>query len=432
MSEIMTDSLPLKDRLVRNGFWMYAAMVVIAPAWYLIKMIVSRELSVEDIWLIYSIIGLIGLLSAYNDFGLTEALQYYLPQYLIDKKYNEAKSILIITRIIQFLWWMVVWWFLYRWAPRLAIHYFQSPIAAEILRYFSFYFLLINFFQVLQSVFISLQEVKLQYVSEIIRIRSVVLAVTYLWWYQLLTIETFALTWLWWVLLCVIVTVYLFKKYMQHRRSIWIYTRDRWLLKTQWTYARKIMIGMQVGMIYANIGQQFAIYFLGPYEAGIWTNYMTFFTGVSVIVWPINAYLFPLFTELYKKQEQAKINLIKKYLIAGVLFATVCFGIGGWFLSERTAVILLSEKFLTSGTMFKRTSLWMFFILASRVQFQLLAGAGFVQERVNIVIIGTTLHLIISLIGVHTYGIWWLMWAMIITHVYFWWHSMWYIRKFKL
>lgn len=432
MSEIMTDSLPLKDRLVRNGFWMYAAMVVIAPAWYLIKMIVSRELSVEDIWLIYSIIGLIGLLSAYNDFGLTEALQYYLPQYLIDKKYNEAKSILIITRIIQFLWWIVVWWFLYRWAPRLAIHYFQSPIAAEILRYFSFYFLLINFFQVLQSVFISLQEVKLQYSSEIIRVWSVVLSVAYLRWNHTLTITTFSLARLWWIILSVIVAGFLFYKYMYDRWSLWTWTPNLTLLKTQWSYARKIMIGMQVGMIYTNIWQQFAIYFLGPYEAGIWTNYMTFFTGVSVIVWPINAYLFPLFTELYKKQEQAKIDLIKKYLIYWILFATVCFGVGGWFLSERTAVILLSEKFLTSGTMFKWTSLWMFFILATRVQFQLLAGAGYVSERVNIVIIGTTLHLIISLIGVHTYGIWWLMWAMIITHVYFWWHSMWYIRKFKL
>lgn len=82
---------------------MYLLSFIIAPAGYLIKLMVSRELSVEDIGLVYSIIGFIGLLSAFNDLGLTEALQYYLPQYMIDKEYGKAKTILIVTWIVQFL-----------------------------------------------------------------------------------------------------------------------------------------------------------------------------------------------------------------------------------------------------------------------------------------------------------------------------------------
>lgn len=64
---------------------------------------VSRSLSVEDVGLVYSIIGFIGLLSAFNDLGLTEALQYYLPHYIIDKEYGKAKTILVITRVVQFI-----------------------------------------------------------------------------------------------------------------------------------------------------------------------------------------------------------------------------------------------------------------------------------------------------------------------------------------
>jgi hypothetical protein len=37
---------------------------------------------------------------------------------------------------------------------------------------------------------------------------------------------------------------------------------DKDVLKTQRSHAWKIMIGMQVGMIYSQIGQQFAIAFL--------------------------------------------------------------------------------------------------------------------------------------------------------------------------
>ena len=66
-------------------------------------MLVSRTLSVEDIGIIYSIIGLITMISSYNDLGLTEALQYYLPHYLIDKEYNKAKTLIIFTRGMQFV-----------------------------------------------------------------------------------------------------------------------------------------------------------------------------------------------------------------------------------------------------------------------------------------------------------------------------------------
>lgn len=56
MSETLNDDIPLKDRLLRNGFWMYFLSFIIAPAGYLIKLMVSRQLSVEDIGLVYSII----------------------------------------------------------------------------------------------------------------------------------------------------------------------------------------------------------------------------------------------------------------------------------------------------------------------------------------------------------------------------------------
>lgn len=93
---------PLQAKLMRNGFRLYFFQIFIVPAGYILKMIISRELTVEDVGLFYSILGLIGIISAYNDLGLTEALQYYLPRYFIDKEYAKAKTIMIFTRLVQF------------------------------------------------------------------------------------------------------------------------------------------------------------------------------------------------------------------------------------------------------------------------------------------------------------------------------------------
>lgn len=64
-------------------------------------MIIAGSLSVEEIGLFYSILGLVTILSAYNDLGLTEALQYFLPRYLIAHDYIKAKSIWLYTLLLQ-------------------------------------------------------------------------------------------------------------------------------------------------------------------------------------------------------------------------------------------------------------------------------------------------------------------------------------------
>ncbi len=102
MLDLIPDE-PLKTKIIRNGFWLYFFQFLVAPAGYLIKMMISRELSVEDIGLFYSIMSFITIISAYNDLGLTEALQYYLPHYFIDKEFSKAKTIIVFTWLMQFI-----------------------------------------------------------------------------------------------------------------------------------------------------------------------------------------------------------------------------------------------------------------------------------------------------------------------------------------
>ncbi len=57
----------LKEKFVRKGFWIYLFSFVIGPIGYVTKMILSSELSVEQIGVFYGIISLIALVGTYND-----------------------------------------------------------------------------------------------------------------------------------------------------------------------------------------------------------------------------------------------------------------------------------------------------------------------------------------------------------------------------
>ena len=83
----------------RKSLWLYFFTFLAAPLGYFIKIIITSGLSVADVGLIYSVLSLVLLLSAYNDLGLTEALNYYLPRYRLegDDGMRRTKTLLLVT-----------------------------------------------------------------------------------------------------------------------------------------------------------------------------------------------------------------------------------------------------------------------------------------------------------------------------------------------
>lgn len=98
----------LAKKLIGKGSLIYIFSFLIAPTGYIIRVLASNTLSVEEIGIFYSILGLITILAAYNDLGLTEALQYFLPKYWIKKQYNHYKTIWIATFAMQLLTGIVI------------------------------------------------------------------------------------------------------------------------------------------------------------------------------------------------------------------------------------------------------------------------------------------------------------------------------------
>ena len=57
----------LSQKFVKKGFWLYFFTLFIGPLGYITKVILSRDLSVAEVGMIYGVIGFVSLLSVYND-----------------------------------------------------------------------------------------------------------------------------------------------------------------------------------------------------------------------------------------------------------------------------------------------------------------------------------------------------------------------------
>jgi O-antigen/teichoic acid export membrane protein len=155
--ELLQDET-LAQKLITKGFWVYLFAFFSAPIGYLLRMFISNTVSVTEVGIFYSVLGLIGLLSTYNDLGLTEALQYFIPKHWIAGEKAKVRLTILASLIMQMFTGILIFGLLYFGAERLAAVHFHEPLAAQILKILAFVFLGSNLLTLCSTIFTSFQD----------------------------------------------------------------------------------------------------------------------------------------------------------------------------------------------------------------------------------------------------------------------------------
>lgn len=406
---------PLGEKLVKKWFWLYFFTYLAAPAAYFTRIIISNSVSVEDVGLLYSIISLITILSVYNDLWLTWALSYFLPNYRIKKKYNYVKTFIVWSIIVQSITTLLLIFWLLWGADYLANMYFHSPDIKNILQLFLFYFLGVNIFQIISTIFNAFQEVFHAQIIAFIRQWSIFIftCIFFLIWEW--NVFNYALSWIIGLFIALILWVLLFKKYYYNKLlGQWKIIIDKRESKKYLSYALLMLLWANATMLLTQIDQQMVVSLIWKAAAWYYANYMALYNMYLVIVWPIISYLFPLFTELVAKKYFDKISLLQRFLYTYIwVFAL---SIGALFVSlwPEIALIFFWEKFLISWWLLQLS--WSFLLLPifASIGFQILAWYGKISYNVTIVWSVWILNIIMNLLFIRFWWIWWVVISTII------------------
>lgn len=141
---MLNSSESLAEKFIRRGFWLYLFSFLIGPLGYIVKIILSADLSVEEIGLLYGILSLVGLLSVYHDLGLTESLNFFLPKFIVQKDWTRFKSLLVYSLGAQLITSTIIGLVLFFSAGYLAEHYFRSIEAVGVIQIFCLFFFGMN------------------------------------------------------------------------------------------------------------------------------------------------------------------------------------------------------------------------------------------------------------------------------------------------
>src|SRR5258708_3171750 len=97
----MQNPQPLKERVIKGGITVLILSLLGAVFAYLIRILFSRTLSIENYGLFYAVFGLIGMITTYSDLGFGYSVVYYLPKYIKSKEYSKAWNVFIHGQFIS-------------------------------------------------------------------------------------------------------------------------------------------------------------------------------------------------------------------------------------------------------------------------------------------------------------------------------------------
>ena len=374
----------LAQKFVNKWFWLYFFTFFIWPLGYLVKVLITRDLSVEEVGMLYGVISFVTFLSIYNDLGCTESLGYFLPKTIVNKEYGKAKYLILIVLWTQIVTSFAIFSILFFTAPWLSDNYFKNDVT-YILRVAWLFFIGINLLHIATAFFSATQDTKLQKSSELMRMGGTALWVGILFFLWIGTIGNYMIAWVGGLFLAIcFATVLVIKKYYIPYLLPVTIDRDIVLRKSFFKYALATLFTANIGMILSQVDIQLIIYLLGSRDVGFYTTYLSLIGIPFIILTPIISFLFPVISELSGRGEEHKIqSLVSRFwTYFGILGIWT-----GFFLfqfSEILSVFFFWEKFRESWIILMYSAPFIIFNFLIWIAFQVLGGTGKIAKRAHI------------------------------------------------
>jgi O-antigen/teichoic acid export membrane protein len=336
-------------QVVHGSFFYFIGAVLAAGIAYLTKLVLVRNLTVEEYGLFFSVFTFVLFFAVFRELGLSQGLARFVADYNMKGKFGEIKSIIIGSALIQLVVSLVVVALMWVFSGWLAEHYFKAEEAKWLLRIVSFYLPLsiinVNVTSILQGL-----KSKWYHTCQLIY-NLLVLCLILIGLYLGLNLFGPAIAYTVASLLFLIVFIY----------PLIINLRLKNVKIKKFVLENKKLVLFGLPLILTASGSLFISYFdtlmltffHTSFEVGIYNIIYPTALLVTMIGYSIGAIMLPVITELWEKKQILEIiesfKILYKYLVISILPIVLVL----WIFSEDLIRILFGQEYLFGLTAFK-------------------------------------------------------------------------------
>jgi O-antigen/teichoic acid export membrane protein len=301
----------LSQRIFKGSLTVIFFTAFTSPLAYLIKILYSRTLSMEAFGLFYAVLALFLSLSSYVDLGFGYSLVYFTPKYLKRKDYQTCWNLYRYTQIIGLATSLLMSFLVIITAKWLSLYYFKFPGAEKVLYIFVFYLIAGSLLSALQNFFTGLQQEKHYAAIQSIRTLFALIFSLIVLLMGKTNITYYASCWV-----VAIIFVLGFYSYILKKENSFLFKKTVWNKKLFMSMLRYALPSLSTSVIYIFVSSEiiFLTLLKGVREVGIYSVILPIVTMSSIILTPINTFLFPLISHLMEKQKGKIIQLLQEAL----------------------------------------------------------------------------------------------------------------------
>ena len=94
-------------KLISDAALVFVIGILASTIGYFIRVILSKQLDLQQFGVFYAVFTFVGFFSIFRDFGLSQALTKFIPQFIVKKEYNKVSSsvkfVLLVNLIVSTL-----------------------------------------------------------------------------------------------------------------------------------------------------------------------------------------------------------------------------------------------------------------------------------------------------------------------------------------
>ncbi len=389
--------------LIKNGMLLSTFTIATLPLSYVIRLLLTQQLSLEEFGLLFALIGFFGVLQSINDFGFSETQLYFIPRFLVQGRDDKVKATLKVQLINQILTTLIIGIILSFTAGWVSQTVFHSSEITTIFRLFILYFVFADFLQNIYILFLSYQETVFHATQEplriILTITSVGLAIA------LYKLDLLVVTWIWvgvYAALSVgyfLVFMYLHRKMLRARyySPIKIYREFiPFLLPT--------LMANNVAALFSRGTETMLVLLRGLADNGLYNIAKPISNLALAFTSPIASLLKPYISQINGLNDEGAIRRVLAVILNFGVFLLLPFSVILMFYSKESIVLLFGDEYIAASITLKLIAFEIFFNTLNTFVFSIVFGLGLQKSRAKIIYVSSAVSFVIALLLIPLYG----------------------------
>lgn len=396
MRKMSTDNA-LTKKVLRSGLIIVFFSLLTSPLGYFVRMLLSRSLSVADYGLLYAVLSFFGIFTIVNDFGFGYATSYFIPKYLIQKKYNLCWLLYKYDQIIEFISSILLSIVFILLDDYLAIHFFKVPEAKELIFLFSLYLIANGLISSIQHLLIGLQSNVYYSAIEFLRLLFTFCFSLFFYVYDFSSVRYYAVAFVAAYFLLILVYLLLINTKFSHLKSRLVWNPE--LFNRAVTYALPTFLTASLYVFIGHIDVLFLTYFQDVKSVGIYNIAFPIVSISTILLQPIQKMILPLVSEL-SENNKTKLEILMHQLLKLVPFISIYFALFVFMFSKGIISMMFGYKWVETAVLpLKVMAIAYSMSLLNIYLTSVVAGLGAVRERLRVAVILLFLSVLTGIVG---------------------------------